>query len=91
MALARAGDGWNVLDSFIPVYVLKSFQEGVDESVRTTERSRIDGPIVFITDDQRNPKFSCPLPERRLIGTQDCCESLDANAGHRLLADQHIV
>jgi hypothetical protein len=73
------------------VYILQSFQQRVDESIRAAEGSRVDSPVAFNSDDQRNSKFCCSLPERRVIGVQDRCKSREADAGGRLLPDQRIV
>jgi hypothetical protein len=73
------------------VYVLESFQQRVNESIRAAERSRVDSPVAFITNDQRNAEFGGPLPDRLVIGAQELCKSLEADAGERLLPDQHIL
>jgi len=73
------------------VYVLQPFEQRVNESMRATKCSRVDSALAFTTKDQRNAKFGGPVPKRLLIGAQDPCESLEANASDRLLPDQCIV
>ena len=55
------------------------------------ERSRVDSPVMIITDGQRNAEFVSPTHDSLLAGTQHCCQCLEADASDRLLQDQRIV
>ena len=56
-----------------------------------TERSRVDSPVMIITERKRNAEFVSPMHDLLLAGMQHTCQYLDADASDRLLPDQRIV
>ena len=57
----------------------------------STERLRVDSPVMIITDGQRNAEFVSPMHDSLLAGMHHSCQYLDADASDRLLQDQRIV
>ena len=74
------------------MYLLQPFQQRVDESfIPATERSRVRGLVMIITDVQRNAELASPSYDHLSASMQHCCQCVEADASDRLLRDQRIV